>query len=355
VRLTDFDVALVLSGGAALGAYQGGVYEALHEAGLRPRHVAGSSIGAVNGALIAGNPCGERLDRLRRFWAMVAEPVSGGPVDAEDPASRALAYLTALRARVTGRPGLYQPQLLAALAPWPELRRPGLYNLGPLLRTLRDLVATAGLSMDGTRLTVHATDLATGEPVRFDSNERRLDPVHVRASTSLLPDFEPVEVEGRLLCDGGFSENLALRAVLGTRPERPLLCIAADLIAAEGRPRWTLDGMADRQENLHFASQTRALIEAVSAEQALAAARAAGPVPPVVLAHLVYRGREAAGSQKTYDYSPQAVAARWSAGLGDGRAMLELLAAASTPPGTGLVIHRLAHAGDGGESAPLAA
>jgi len=78
VRLTDFDVALVLSGGAALGAYQGGVYEALHEAGLRPRHVAGSSIGAVNGALIAGNPRGERLDRLRGVWAMGAEPGRGG-------------------------------------------------------------------------------------------------------------------------------------------------------------------------------------------------------------------------------------------------------------------------------------
>ena len=169
---------------------------------------------------------------------------------------------------------------------------------------------------------MHATDLATGEPVRFDSAERPLDPIHVRASTSLLPDFDPVEVDGRLLCDGGFSENLPLRAVLGALPERPLLCVAADLMAAERPPRWSLDGMADRQQDLHFASQTRALIEAVTAELALAAARAAGPAPPVVLAHLVYRGREAAGRRRPTTTRRRPSPRAGPAGLADGRAML---------------------------------
>jgi NTE family protein len=272
---------------------------------------------------------------------MVAEPGPGGPTGTGNSLGRAQGYLAALRARLGGRPGLYQPQLLEALAPWAELRRPGLYDLAPLLGSLRELVAVPRLSLGDTRLTVHATDLATGEPVRFDSTERPIDPTQVRASTSLLPDFDPVEVGGRLLCNGGFSENLPLRAVLGALPKRPLLCIAADLMAAERPPRWSLDGMADRQQDLYFASQTRALIEAVTAELALAAAQASGPVPPVVLAHLIYRGGEAAGSQKAYDYSPQAIAARWAAGLADGRAMLALLKAAPAPRGTGLTIRRL--------------
>jgi predicted acylesterase/phospholipase RssA len=64
-------ITLVLQGGGALGAYQGGVYEALHERGLEPDWVIGTSIGAINGVLIAGNPPGTRLKALREFWKRV--------------------------------------------------------------------------------------------------------------------------------------------------------------------------------------------------------------------------------------------------------------------------------------------
>lgn len=62
-------VVLVLQGGGALGAYQGGIYEALHEAGIEPNWVIGTSIGAINAGITAGNPADKRLDQLRRFWA----------------------------------------------------------------------------------------------------------------------------------------------------------------------------------------------------------------------------------------------------------------------------------------------
>lgn len=61
-------VALVLQGGGALGAYQAGVYEGLHEAGIRPDWLAGISIGALNAAVIAGSPEPQRVGRLREFW-----------------------------------------------------------------------------------------------------------------------------------------------------------------------------------------------------------------------------------------------------------------------------------------------
>src|SRR5208283_652087 len=64
-------IALVLQGGGALGAYQGGVYQALHEAGLEPDWVVGVSIGAINAAIIAGNPPARRLERLRAFWETI--------------------------------------------------------------------------------------------------------------------------------------------------------------------------------------------------------------------------------------------------------------------------------------------
>jgi NTE family protein len=61
-------VALVLQGGGALGAYQAGVYQALHEANIEPDWVCGVSIGAINSAIIAGNPPDRRLEMLHTFW-----------------------------------------------------------------------------------------------------------------------------------------------------------------------------------------------------------------------------------------------------------------------------------------------
>src|ERR1700759_5780580 len=64
-------VALVMQGGGALGAYQAGVYEALAEARIDPDWIAGISIGAINSAIIAGNPANARVHRLREFWTLI--------------------------------------------------------------------------------------------------------------------------------------------------------------------------------------------------------------------------------------------------------------------------------------------
>jgi Predicted esterase of the alpha-beta hydrolase superfamily len=67
---------LLLQGGGALGSYQAGVYQALAEADLDPDWVAGISIGAINAALIAGNPRESRVEKLREFWEAVSTPPS---------------------------------------------------------------------------------------------------------------------------------------------------------------------------------------------------------------------------------------------------------------------------------------
>src|SRR5260370_33690926 len=67
-KQSNGQVVLVLQGGGALGAYQGGVYEALHEAKIEPDWIIGTSIGAINASIIAGNAIEHRLDRLREFW-----------------------------------------------------------------------------------------------------------------------------------------------------------------------------------------------------------------------------------------------------------------------------------------------
>ena len=74
---TPFEsVALLLQGGGALGAYQAGVYEALLDNGVEPTWIAGISIGAINSAIIVGNPAENRVAKLRAFWEMVS---SRGP------------------------------------------------------------------------------------------------------------------------------------------------------------------------------------------------------------------------------------------------------------------------------------
>jgi NTE family protein len=74
-RSLPFDgVALVLQGGGALGAYQAGVFQAIHEANIEVSWVCGTSIGAVNGALIVGNPAERRVERLREFWETITTP-----------------------------------------------------------------------------------------------------------------------------------------------------------------------------------------------------------------------------------------------------------------------------------------
>jgi NTE family protein len=85
-RLPFECVALVLQGGGALGSYQAGFYQALAEANIHPDWIAGISIGAINAAIIAGNPPPARVDRLRDFWTQVTTdpvwPYSGCPGEA---------------------------------------------------------------------------------------------------------------------------------------------------------------------------------------------------------------------------------------------------------------------------------
>src|SRR5215471_250663 len=113
IEIPDYDVtALVLQGGGALGAYQAGVYEGLHDAGIRPNWVAGISIGALNAAVIAGSPESERVERLREFWETICAysiewPAGEGLVDALPFAFDIHSIrnaLAAMRALVQGQP-----------------------------------------------------------------------------------------------------------------------------------------------------------------------------------------------------------------------------------------------------------
>jgi NTE family protein len=329
------ELALVLGGGGALGAFQGGVYEAFEDAGMAPDRLAGTSIGALNAALIAGNPPDRRRERLRAFWDLVAEP---GPIPAGWPGDvrRVTKALSALQARLLGRPGLYRPHLPRLFLQGPGWGSPSLYDLGPVLATLRRLVDFERIGDGAPRLAVNLTDLESGAPVVVDSIATRLRPEHLVASMALLPDFPPIEIEGRWFCDGGFSANLPLNAVLEEPPEQDLVCIAVDLLGDPGPPVFSVDGMIERSNDLLFANQTRAAIAALEARHA---GRSEGG--SVLLLLLACNGEGERISQKIWDFGRRSLEERWQAGYAAGADAVRRLAELKPPVPGRLEIHRL--------------
>jgi NTE family protein len=315
----DFDLVLVLGGGNALGAYEAGVYEALHEAGLEPDWIAGVSIGAINGALIAGSPIDRRVAALRDLWRPA--PVGIGLDAALFPAAAEVARRTAAVTWTlgAGRPGLFGP-LLSSLAPWTD-NRPALFDTEQLAATLARTVDFDRLN-DGTcRFTATAVDLATGEDVVFDTNAQRLAAQHIRASAALPVTFPPVEIDGRLMVDGGLSANLPLDPVLAAPPSRPTLIVAADLLPLAQPIPATLGEMASRMQDLAFAAQSRRTLAR------WAAAYAGRADVSIALLRLAYDDQSIEVAGKAFDFSAPTLAHRWASGLAAGREALSRLAA----------------------------
>src|SRR5688500_17128744 len=177
-------VVLVLQGGGALGAYQVGVYEALHESGIEPDWVIGTSIGAINGAIIAGNKPEDRLPRLRQLWARFQQ----------EPQFQALQYFSTF---VRGIPGFFSPRL-PAWGGWQArvgLDAASYYSTTPLHETLASLTDLAVLNTAHPRLTVGAVNVESGELRYFDSRDGALGLEEVMASGALPPGFPAVRVD----------------------------------------------------------------------------------------------------------------------------------------------------------------
>jgi NTE family protein len=332
-------LALVLGGGGALGAFQAGLYEALDEAELVPAWLAGSSIGAFNAALIAGNPPERRLERLHSFWSLLAQPGIEGAEWSGD-ARRVRKAVAALGARLLGRPGLYTPVVPQLFLAAPQLGQPSLYDPAPALDTLRRFVDFERIAEGKPRLAVNLTDLMSGERVLIDSATTLLRPEHLLASMGLLPELPPIEIDGRWFCDGGFSANLPLHGVLDPPPEDDLLCVAVDLLGEPGPPVFSVDGMLERSNDLLFANQTRATLATLEARYGQ---RAAGG--SVVLLLVALDGRSERIAQKIWDYGRPSITERWRAGRQAGATVVEQIGRLKAPAPGRLAVHRIVAGG----------
>ncbi len=315
----DFDLVLVLSGGNALGAFEAGVYEALHEHGLQPDWIIGASIGAINGALIIGSAPDRRIETLRAFWqpehlrGELPFPWRGPWLGAFETSRRTHAVGWAA---TLGRPGIFGP-MLSAVTAWTD-SPPSIFETSQLAATLEKLVDFDRLNAGPCRYTATAVDLETGADVLFDSAATKIGSDHVRASAALPVAFPPIEIDGRWCVDGGLSANLPLNPVLGDPPPRPTLCVAVDLLPLHGQRPTTLGEATSRMQDLIFAAQSRRTIERWQA------AHAGRKDFALSLVRLPYTDQADEVAGKALDFSGKTIEQRWAAGR---RAGISVMAA----------------------------
>jgi NTE family protein len=351
-RYVPFEsVALVLQGGGALGAYQAGVYEALAEAGIHPNWIASVSIGAINAAIIAGNPQNARVDRLREFWRHVtADRLVSSMGDAciglarGDDARRMLNHMSSGIAVAGGARGFFAPQ---PVAPWFQpsgtIEATSFYYTRDLKRTLEQFVDFDRLNSGEVRFSAGAVNVSTGNFVYFDNATRTTRPEHVMASGALPPGFPAIEIDGEYYWDGGLVSNTPLEWVVDAEPRRDTLAFQVDLWSARGDfPRNMFEVMT-RDKEIRYSSRTRASTDQFKHVQRLRHALAAllerlpedlkstpearllgGAADRTVynIVHLIYRAREYEGHSKDYEFSRLSMEEHWRAGYRDAQRTL---------------------------------
>ncbi len=246
---------LVMQGGGALGAFQAGVYEGMHDAGIEPDWVVGTSIGAINAAIIAGNTPATRLERLREFWQQVGSAPASAALWSALGMGKLVNNLGAVSA---GIPGFFSPNLPALLGAHMPLgiERASYYDTAPLRDTLERIVNIDLLAQGTTRLTLGAVNVASGHMRYFDSRKETMGLDHVMASGALAPAFPAVEIDGEHYWDGGLYSNTPIEVVMDDKPRRNSVIFSAQLWQQENELPSTLEQVSSRVKDIQFASHT---------------------------------------------------------------------------------------------------
>ena len=335
---------LVLQGGGALGSYQAGPYQALCHHDFEPEWVAGISIGAINAAIIAGNPRETRVERLKEFWEMVSSPVSWSPVTKGDRARSLFNETSAALIATFGVPGFFTPRLPPAPL-WPpgSPQSQSYYDTAPLKKTLERLVDFDRINDGKTRLSIGAVGVTSGNFKYFDNFEfkklgKKIGPEHVMASGALPPGFPSVVIEGEHYWDGGIASNTPLDFVLDEKVDRDLLIFQVDLFCARGLLPVSLLDAAEREKDIRFSSRTRMntdknrqihnarmavrdligkLPDYLKNDPSTEFLRKAARENTVTVVHLIYRSKNHESSSKDYDFSHVGMVEHWGAGVRD--------------------------------------
>jgi NTE family protein len=335
---------LVLQGGGALGSYQAGAYQALCHHDFEPEWIAGISIGAINAAIIAGNPREKRIDRLKEFWELVSSPVPWNPVTKSDRGRSLFNETSAALIATFGVPGFFTPRLPPAPL-WPQgtPQSQSYYDTAPLKKTLERLVDFDMINDLKTRLSVGAVSVTTGNFKYFDNFEfrklgKKIGPEHIMASGALPPGFPSVVIDGEHFWDGGIATNTPLDFVLDAEISRDLLIFQIDLFSARGPLPVSMLEAAEREKDIRFSSRTRmntdknkqihnarkALRELIGKlpdylknDPSVELLREAAKESTVTVVHLIYRSKNYESSSKDYDFSRVGMVEHWGSGVRD--------------------------------------
>ncbi|HEY0314789.1 MAG TPA: patatin-like phospholipase family protein [Sphingomonas sp.] len=359
-------VALVLQGGGALGAYQAGVFQALHEAGVEPDWVSGVSIGAVNAALIAGNPPERRLERLHAFWDRVTRRKIWHYTPDGDVFRQMRNLVSASATTMMGQPGFFKPR---QENPWLSFAgaesATSYYDTAPLRETLLELVDFDLVNDPVRRFSVGAVNVLSGNFVYFDNKTTRIGPEHVMASGALPPGFPAIRIGTDYFWDGGLVSNTPLQHLLAQEDGLNSLIFQVDLFSARGALPRTIQDVAARQKDIMYSSRTRnttdmyqrlqlwkkrayqALLKVPDAdltdeERQMKATLA--DLPEATILQIIYQQRSYEGDAKDYEFSGTSMREHWQSGYEDTKHTLGREDWLRMPPaGAGIVTHDVHH------------
>ena len=336
-------IVLVFQGGGALGAYQAGVYQALHEAGIEPDWIIGTSIGAINAGLIAGNEPQNRLPRLEEFWQRMADKSFWQAWSAWPQIAQSLSYWNTVN---RGIPGFFESNPLALFGPNVPLGadRAGYYSTAPLEKTLLELVDFPLINRCKPRLTVGAAHVRTSQMRYFDGRETEIGVKHIMASGALPPAFPAVRIDGELYWDGGILSNTPTEVVFDDNPRRNSLIFAVHMWHPTGPEPETILDVLHRQKDIQYSSrvanhiarqmQTHRLRhvikqlvghipEEVRNSEAVRDLAGYGCLTRMHVVRLLAPRLDNEDHTKDVDFSPAGVRSRWDSGYANARRAIE--------------------------------
>jgi NTE family protein len=325
-------VVLVMQGGGAPGCYQAGAYQALHEAGLEPDWIIGTSIGAINGAIIAGNEVIKRVERLQEFW--------------EKLDSRLPEPLNQLAPLVAGVPGFYYTNPLLA---WGSdarvgIERAAMYLVDPLKKLLPELVDFDLVNSGNTRFTLGLTTVQTGQIRYFDSKQEKIGLEHIVGSSAIPPCFPAVLIDGEYYWDGGVYSNSPIEVVFDEYPRESSVVFAVQIWHTHGDRPESLSHAFMREKDILFGSRSRThiirqaqlhrmrriireLVDMLPEEQRhsprVEELASWSCTTTMHLVEINAQPIEGETNARDYDFSRPAIQARWRAGYADTCRMLE--------------------------------